>query len=261
MTTDSTTDVPGVVSSALLSVAPYYERGGITIYHADARDMIGALPDGLVLLTDPVYGINGGKGGDAKDYRKGGYEMDGWADTEEYVQSVCVPVVEALLAKCVRAAVTPGIRCLNFYPRPADMGCLWTPAACTHGPWGFTTMQPILYYGKDFRAGKGALPSGRAVTEASEKNGHPCPKPLNAWTWLLDKVSQQDETILDPFMGSGTTLRAAKDLNRKAIGIEINERYCEIAASRLSQDVLPLFSDNAGRETTAHRGQPSEIDG
>jgi site-specific DNA-methyltransferase (adenine-specific) len=109
---------------------------------------------------------------------------------------------------------------------------------------GFTTMQPILYYGKDYRAGKGALPSGKAVTEASEKNGHPCPKPIGAWSWLLDKVSQEGETVVDPFMGSGTTLRAAKDLGRKAIGIEISEEYCEIAATRLSQEVLPLFCEN-----------------
>lgn len=105
------------------------------------------------------------------------------------------------------------------------------------GPWGFTTFHPILYYGRDFRAGRGALPSGTKMTEAAEKNGHPCPKPIGAWTWLLDKVSQPGETVIDPFCGSGTTLRAALDTGRKAIGIEIEERYCEIAVRRLSQGV------------------------
>jgi site-specific DNA-methyltransferase (adenine-specific) len=71
-----------------------------------------------------------------------------------------------------------------------------------------------------------------------EKNGHPCPKPLKAWRRLLNNISQPEQTVLDPFMGSGTTLRTAKDLGRKAIGIEIEERYCEIAAKRLAQDVL-----------------------
>lgn len=234
--------VTGAHGSSLqrLVRAPFYSDEWVTIYNADAREMVEELEPGFALLTDPVYGINGGRGGDARDYGKGDYDESEWSDTEEYVETVCVPIVSALLAKAVRGAVTPGIRCLHLYPRPADMGCLWTPAACTHGPWGFTTMQPILYYGKDYRAGKGALPSGRAVTEASEKNGHPCPKPISAWTWLLDKVAQPGEIILDPFMGSGTTLRAAKDLNRRAIGIEINERYCEIAARRMAQGVLAL---------------------
>lgn len=219
-------------------MTPYYSDNLVTIYNADSRNIIDSINDGFALLTDPVYGINGGKGGDSKDYKKGNYEGLEWSDTEEYVETVCVQIVKSLLKKAVRGAVTPGIRCLHLYPRPSDMGCFWTPASCTHGPWGFGTMQPILYYGKDFRAGKGALPSGKAVTEPSEKNGHPCPKPIQAWTWLVDKISQQDEIIVDPFMGSGTTLRAAKNLNRKAIGIEISERYCEIAALRMSQSVL-----------------------
>jgi len=67
---------------------------------------------------------------------------------------------------------------------------------------------------------------------------HPTEKPLTLMSYLLSRAP--GEPVLDPFMGSGTTLRAAKDLGRKAIGIEIEERYCEIAAERLSQEVLPL---------------------
>ncbi len=68
---------------------------------------------------------------------------------------------------------------------------------------------------------------------------HPTQKPLNIMRWCLS-FCPDAQIILDPFMGSGTTLRAAKDLGRKAIGIEIEERYCEIAAKRLSQEVMGL---------------------
>jgi site-specific DNA-methyltransferase (adenine-specific) len=71
-------------------------------------------------------------------------------------------------------------------------------------------------------------------------NGHPAEKPLPLIAYLIGKATDPDDVVFDPFMGSGTTLRAAKDLGRKAIGIEIEERYCEIAAKRLSQMVLPL---------------------
>ena len=70
---------------------------------------------------------------------------------------------------------------------------------------------------------------------------HPTQKPVGLMRWCMTLPwTDADQTILDPFMGSGTTLRAAKDLGRRAIGIEIEERYCEIAARRLEQAVLPF---------------------
>ncbi len=76
---------------------------------------------------------------------------------------------------------------------------------------------------------------------------HPTQKPLMVVRWAMDMFPSAT-TILDPFMGSGTTLRAAKDLGRKAIGIEIEERYAEIAAKRLQQEVLPLsFEGSHGK--------------
>jgi len=73
-----------------------------------------------------------------------------------------------------------------------------------------------------------------------DSHGHPTTKPIMLMSDLCQVSSNAGDTILDPFLGSGTTLRAAKDLGRKAIGIEIEERYCEIAAKRLAQEVLPL---------------------
>ena len=73
--------------------------------------------------------------------------------------------------------------------------------------------------------------------------GHPSPKPIVLMQWLVSELSKANEIILDPFMGSGTTLLAAKGLNRRAVGIDINEAYCEIAAERLSQEVMQFGED------------------
>jgi site-specific DNA-methyltransferase (adenine-specific) len=72
----------------------------------------------------------------------------------------------------------------------------------------------------------------------AEANGHKYQKPLAVMRWILSRCP--GPTILDPFMGSGTTLRAAKDLGRRAIGVEVEEKYCEIAVRRLAQGVLPF---------------------
>jgi predicted RNA methylase len=217
-----------------------------SVVQGDCLELMKALPDGCVdaVITDPPYGIDGGRGGDARAFGKGKYSAESWEDTPEYVRSVVVPVISAASTRFQRMAVTPGNRCLHLYPHASDIGCFWSPAATTHGPWGFTTSQPILYYGRDFRAGKGPWPTGRLMTEAAEKNGHPCPKPEESWTWLVAKMSQDGETLLDPFCGSGTTLVAAKKLGRHFLGFEISPEYCEIARDRLARiDAQPsLFS-------------------
>jgi len=80
----------------------------------------------------------------------------------------------------------------------------------------------------------------KSCDNSVDRNGHPAPFPLALAMDHVRTWTDKHDTILDPFMGSGTTLRAAKDLQRKAIGIEIEEKYCEIAAIRLQQEVLAL---------------------
>ena len=93
---------------------------------------------------------------------------------------------------------------------------------------------------KEGTAGLQSPRAGAGRTASRIKNPHPTVKPLSLMKYLITLAAPPGAVILDPFMGSGTTLRAAKDLGRKAIGIEIEERYCEIAANRLAQEVLTL---------------------
>ncbi len=98
--------------------------------------------------------------------------------------------------------------------------------------WGAMKGEPSVYR-KDWHVQRTA-PFGAN----RPKPPHPCPRPIEQATYIVEIATVEGDTILDPFMGSGITLRAAKDLGRKAIGIEIEEKYCEIAANRLRQEVL-----------------------
>jgi len=86
--------------------------------------------------------------------------------------------------------------------------------------------------------GAGLSSIGREKWKETKFDWHPCPKPVGLFIRLIKAFAQNDEIVVDPFCGSGVTLRAAKEMNQRAIGIEIEERYCEIAAKRLSQEVL-----------------------
>ena len=226
---------------------PYYDHAGIMIYHGDCREVLSGMPAYArfdATITDPPYGVNLGNHLAAKDRRtdrvlvKDSYAS--YDDTRENLRSVVVPGVSLALAVTKRGAVFCAGSLIGEFPEPTAIGGVYLPSGCGRSSWGFTNLATVMFYGQAPDLERGASPTVLRSTETSEKNGHPCPKPLGWILWLVALASRAGETVLDPFVGSGTTLVAAKQLGRKAIGIEIEERYCEIAARRLSQEMLPF---------------------
>ena len=202
------------------------------IYCGDSLELMKGMPDKSVdlVLTDPPYGVELGKNSK--------FAYDQMEDVPEKV----IPMVNEVLKECFRVSnlivMTPGVKNMFAYPKPDHVGSFFYPAASGMNSWGFSCWQPIFFYGKDPYGGKGSRPDSFQSTESAEKNGHPCPKPIRQWSWLLQRISLEGQTVLDPFAGSGTTCVAAQNLHRNFIGIEISEKYCEIARNRLKQHPL-----------------------
>lgn len=221
---------------ASLLPKPYYEDAYATIYHASAQDILPLLEHIDVIVTDPPYGIDGGKGGMSKIRGKGNYASD-FNDTPEYLEAVIIPLLFKT-AKWKTMALTPGCKNIHLYPPADSFGVFFYPSSNGMQRFGMADSNPILYYGWHHLQGKAPLPCSKATSESPPRNGHPCPKPEQAWAWLVTKVATKDMLVCDPLMGSGTTLRVCKDHNIRCIGIEMEESYCEIAAKRLSQEVF-----------------------
>lgn len=205
---------------------PYYQDDSVTIYHGDCRDILPSLPAFDLLLTDPPYGLgdkwNGGGGGEKSSWAFNPSEAKEW----DMVISDRLP--EAL-AKAKNAIVWGG----NYYALPPSRcWLLWDkkqPDTWTTGQaeMAWTTIdRPVRVY---------RMAQCEAHTEMGKKV-HPTQKPLSLMRWCLKWA--EAETVLDSFMGSGTTLLAAKLEGRKAVGIEIDEAYCEKAAKRFEQQLL-----------------------
>lgn len=201
---------------------PYYEHGGITIYHANALEcFLWQYAD--ILVTDPPYGMA---------YRSGWSERSIANDHDTEARDEVLKLWGE-----ERPALVFG-RWDCPHPKQARMLLTWDKGdwpgmGDLSLPWGPST-EEIYVIGSGFIGRR----SG-SVIHVNRMTGdtlHPNEKPVALLMKLLQRCPAG--MIADPFMGSGTTLRAAKDLGRKAIGIEIEERYCEIAAKRLSQEVL-----------------------
>lgn len=219
------------------NMQPYYSELGITIYHGDMRDVLPLLPLVDLVLTDPPYGIEGSSGTINRNRGKGEY-IKNFNDTPDYIKTVVVPAIVGLISSTPCVVLTPGNKNLCAYPQPQSFGVFFQPASVGLQVFGNADAQPIFYYGKNASGKNMGVPCSYVLTEHSYITGHPCAKPVQAWTRLLKNISKPGLTVLDPFLGSGTTLEAAKNLGLSAIGIEIEEKYCEIAANRLRQEVL-----------------------
>lgn len=222
---------------------PYYQDSAVMIYHGNCLEMLSitSLHVGLVIV-DPPYNV--ALGSKPHALRQTGYtswgdslEPDDYKEFVKEIYDLCWPKISKVMM------ATPGNSNQTLWPKP-----LWSMAwvktngvtrtALTRGQkMNHACWEPILVYGKLFQPPHSDV-INIPISMQSECEGHPCPKPLRLFPRLI--CATDASVILDPFMGSGTTLRAAKDLGRQAIGIEIEERYCEIAAKRMAQEVLAL---------------------
>ncbi len=212
---------------------PFYSRDGIVIYNADCRDILPLLELVDLVLTDPPYGVNIGTNYASRGMGKLAMNHDFspiYGDDIPFDPSPLLRFENLILwGANYYASRLPDSgqwliwdkRCGLVLIDQADAELAWTR--------GTKGTVPRIYR----HLWHGMLRDSEKTT----KRVHPTQKPVSLMRWCL-KFFPSAKLILDPFMGSGTTLRAAKDLGRRAIGIEIKREYCEIAVERLHQEVL-----------------------
>ena len=251
-------------------MTPYYEDDACTIYLGDCREILPAISGVACTVTSPPYNtltgstINGG----------GMHKRSGWSEkvrTKGYADEMTEGEYwawQANVSAAVAEASAPGasyfynhkLRYRNSTPiMPADFLRTWTAWSLRQEiVWArdgsmvfnarmFPPCDERIYWmvreGADHKWNQDVGNQWLSVWRIRQEvgiDGHPCPFPLSLPARCILATTDPDDVVLDPFMGSGTTLRAAKDHGRKAIGIDVSEAYCEIAAKRLAQEVLAL---------------------
>jgi len=237
---------------------PYYSDDHVTIYHGDTLDVLAELEISVdAVVTDPPYAsgtrTEASKSSSGAMLRAGRFS-DRPIELDQMTTTGFVWLMRAV-GQAVRPMLPDGASFLSFIDWrqwPNLVGALET---CNYRVQGMIVWDKgSMGLGNGFRAqhelvchaSKG-VPTihdkgcGNVITHPRQApDDHPSPKPEQVMQRLVEVVTVDRGVVLDPFMGSGTTLRAAKNIGRRAIGIELEERYCEIAAKRCAQEVLPL---------------------
>lgn len=227
---------------------PYYSDDLVTLWLGDCREVLPSIEPADLLLTDPPYGIPKG----SAVWRRNGTAIEEWSDVGHNTEvprwrEVVTLADDAWVVEFgARAGNDFGLagthRALGWIPSNAYILVKSAPAP-TPRP-GFCNafeMAVVSRKGKPTWHGKGYTPNrwiGMTPNRAGTDLGHPTQKPEEPMAALVRALSSPTGLVLDPFVGVGTTLAAAKAEGRRAIGIELEERYCEIAARRLAQDTL-----------------------
>jgi site-specific DNA-methyltransferase (adenine-specific) len=217
-------------------VKPYYQHKDITIYHGDCREILPQIGRLDLLLTDPPYELEAKGGGigakrkylsDIKGHIDGGFDISMLEAFPNWAVFCGKQQLKELLG-----ATGNRVWSLVTWNKP-------NPTPLCFGNYLPDTEYIVHAYQSGRLFGEYAHKS-RFIVHPAEQNdfAHPTVKPLAVMSKMIRLGSQEGELIIDPFSGSGSTLLAAKNLGRKAIGIEIEEAYCEIAAKRLSQEVF-----------------------
>ena len=211
---------------------PYFDDGQIAIYHGDCALIAPALGSFDLLCTDPPYGIGEARGKNksrSKMARAKDYGAASWDDAPPSSQ-----VLDMLRSRATHQCIFGG----NYFALPPS-SC-WLVWDKENGASDFADAELAWTNYKSAVRLKRHRWAGmlQADMSAKEERQHPTQKPLAVMSWAISLCPERPSTVLDPFMGSGTTLRACKDLGIRAVGIEQDERYCEIAARRMSQQTL-----------------------
>jgi DNA modification methylase len=212
---------------------PYYEHKGITIYHGDCLEIMPELEPVDLVLTDPPYGIKRDKGfegfgGFSKPIARRRFKNNGW-DNKRPAKTA----FDLMLSKSRSAMIFGG----NYFADILPQGKFWIV-------WDKLNTMPtfgdceLIWTNLNRKSVKKITHQYNGLLGKEDARYHPTQKPLALIEKLITDYGGNCKTILDPFMGSGTTIRAAKDLGFQATGIELEEKYCEIAARRLQQEVL-----------------------